>query len=105
MPSRRLKGTSNWLPSDSVFLVNTKRRTLRNTESMPEVYQSWSTEISVSWKWGEHRTPRRVMLYSWLRWSSTTTHKSPTQLHTTSLPWASVTMSLQGCTFVKSSRV
>ena len=50
MPSRRLKGTSSWLPSDRAFLVNTKRRTLRNTESMPEVYHSWSTEMSVSWK-------------------------------------------------------
>eukprot|EP00966_Prymnesium_polylepis_P264666 6113976-Prymnesium_polylepis.2 len=38
MPLRRLNGTSNWLPSDSAFLVKTKRRTLRNTESMPEVY-------------------------------------------------------------------
>ena len=64
MPSRRLKGTSNLLPSAIRFLVNTSRRTSRNTESIPDENQSWSTEISVSWKCGEYRTPRRVTQYS-----------------------------------------
>ena len=73
MPSRRLNGTASWLPSANVFLVKMSRRTSRNTESIPEEYQSWSTEMSVSWKCGEHRTPRNVIRNSWLRWSRTTT--------------------------------
>eukprot|EP00966_Prymnesium_polylepis_P135601 3134583-Prymnesium_polylepis.1 len=35
-----------------------RRRTSRKTESTPDEYHNWSTEMSVSWKWGEPRTPR-----------------------------------------------
>ena len=48
MPSRRPKGTSRGNLSAIVFFVKTRRRTSLKTESTPDEYHSWSTEMSVS---------------------------------------------------------
>ena len=104
-PCSRAKGSDSASPVVvSTFCVQMRARTSRKTASMRAALHSWSTEMRVSSKVGEKRTPLSQILNSRLRESRATTRRSPTLGQVTSFPFASTTTSSQLRTLCKSSR-